>query len=73
MGYSGRSVRDSGAEYDLNCRCLDQEVSEGKHVSMGPVNQYGDILVKNVPVSFCHCSKSLPKAKVKRFGLILLT
>lgn len=73
MGYSGRSVRDSGTEYDLNCRCLDQEVSERKNVGMGPVNQSGDILVKNVAVPFCPSPKSFSKAKVKRFGLIVLT
>ena len=30
-----------------------------------------DSLVKKVS-AFCHCPKSLPEAKVKRFGLILL-
>ena len=57
MGYSGRSVRDSGTEYDLNCRCLDQEVSEEKNFGMWPVNQSGDILVKNVAVPFCPSPK----------------
>ena len=39
---------------------------------MLPRNHSCDILVKNV-AAFCPCPKSLLEAKVKRFGLILLS
>ena len=38
---------------------------------MLPRNISCDRLVKKMS-TFCHCSKSLPEAKVKKFGLILL-
>ena len=44
---------------------------QGKNFNMFPRYCSWDILVKNVAV-LCPCLKSLPEAKVKRFGLILL-
>ena len=34
MGHSSRNMKDIGAESDLNCGVLAQEVSEEKNVSM---------------------------------------
>lgn len=34
MSHTGRSMADSGTEYELNCGCLSQEVSEEKNVNM---------------------------------------
>lgn len=48
-----------------------QEVLEEKNFSIGPWNCYCNILAKNM-ATFFPCSKSLPKAKVKSFGLIAL-
>jgi hypothetical protein len=42
-----------------------------KNFSKWTTDCFYDILVKNVAV-FCHCLKSLPEAKVKRFRLIAL-
>ena len=50
---------------------LAQEVSEEKNFSMLPRDLSCDILVKKV-ATFCSCPKNLPKAKMKRFGLIPL-
>ena len=52
MGYSD-------AECDLDCGCLDQEVTDEKNVSMWPRDQFWDILMKNM-AAFCPHSKSLP-------------
>ena len=60
MGRTSRSMEDSGAENDLNCR--DQEVSEEKNVSMWPRNCSCNILMKNVD-AFCPFIKSLPELK----------
>ena len=46
---------------------LVQEVSDEKNFSMLPRDLSCDILVKKV-TDFCPSLKSLPKAKVKRFG-----
>ena len=66
-----RDTVDSGAEGDLNCGGLAQDFSEEKTFSMLSRDPPCDILVKNV-AAFCPCLKSLPEAKVKRFGLIPL-
>lgn len=50
---------------------LAQEVSE-KNFSMLPRNCAYNILMKNM-AAFCICLKILPKVKVKRFEIILLT
>ena len=42
-----------------------------KNFSMLPRNHSCDILVKEL-AAFCSCPKTLPDAKVKSFGLILL-
>lgn len=63
MGHVGRSMDDRGAEGDLHCPGLGQEVS-GKNFSVLSRNCSCDILVKNV-AAFCPCLKSLTKAKVK--------
>jgi hypothetical protein len=63
-------MEDRGAEGDLNCRGLAQEVSD-RNFSMLPREHSCDILVRNVAVS-CPYLKSLPETKVKRFRLIVL-
>ena len=70
MDYSRRSMEDSVVERDMNCECLEQEVSE-KSVSMWPRNCFCDILLKKV-AALCLCLKSLPEAKVKKCELISL-
>ncbi|EGV99439.1 hypothetical protein I79_014613 [Cricetulus griseus] len=57
-------MEDNGADNDLWCLGLDQDVSEEKNFSMWPKNCSCDILVKNV-VAFCPCLKSLSEAKVE--------
>ena len=69
MVHTSRSLKESGTECDLNCGCLNQEVSEKKNFSMLPRDRSCDILMKNV-AAFCPCPKSLPEAKVKSFTLI---
>ena len=64
-------MEDGGAECDLNCRCLDQEVSEEKNVSLWPRDQACDILMKHV-AAFCTRPKSLSEANVKSFRFIPL-
>ena len=54
----------------MNCGGLAKEVIL-KKINMWPRDHFYDILVKNV-AAFCPCLKSLPEAKVKRFGLIPL-
>jgi hypothetical protein len=49
-------MEHSGAEGDLKCGGLDQEVSE-ENFSMMPRDCSSDILVKNV-ANFCLCLKS---------------
>ena len=68
MVHLNRSMEDSDDECDLSSGCLNQVVSEVKNVSMWSKNRSCDILVKNVTI-FCPCPKSLPKSKVKQFGL----
>jgi hypothetical protein len=72
MGYPSRNMEDFVAEYDLNCTDLAQGVSVEKNFRMWPSDCFCGILVKNV-VAFCHCLKSVPEFKVKRFILIALT
>ena len=50
-------MEDSSTECDLNCRYLDQEISEEKNVNMWPRNQSYDILVMNVAGFFFPLSK----------------
>ena len=73
MGHTSINMEDSGAKFDLmNCGGrLTQDVSEEKNLNMLPRDHSCDILVKKV-AAFCPCPKSLPEAKVKSFGLILL-
>lgn len=54
----------------MNCGCLDQDVSED-NINMWPTNHSCGILLKNL-AAFYPCPKSLPKVKVKSFGLIPL-
>jgi hypothetical protein len=65
-----RNIEDSGAEDDLNCGSLTQEVSE-ENFRMLSRNHSWDIFMKTV-ATFCPCPKSLPEAKVKRCRLITL-
>ena len=57
---------------DLNCADLAQEVSVEKNFSTWPGGCFYGILMKNM-TTFCPFLKSLPDAKVKRLGLIVLT
>ena len=60
-------MEDNDVECDLmNSGCLDQEVPVEKNINMWPTDSYCNILVENV-ITFCHCLKSLPETKVKRF------
>ena len=63
MGHTSMIREDRGAESDLNCGCLDQEVSEEKNVSMWPRDCSCDILVKNV-AALCLCLENLLEARV---------
>jgi hypothetical protein len=56
MGHPSRNIEDSGAEGDLNCRNLAQEILGEKHISMWPSEHYCDILAKNV-AAFSLCPK----------------
>ena len=62
-------MEDFVAGSNLNCVDLVQEISKEKNFSMWHKDCFCGILVRNV-VTFCPCLKSLPEAKVKRFGLI---
>ena len=55
-GHNSRSMGDSGAEDDLNCEELTQEVSEENNVSMWPRDSYCDISEKD-GAAFCPCLK----------------
>ena len=57
MGHASRKMEDSSTECDLNCRYLDQEISEEKNVHMWPRNCSCDILVMNVAGFFFPLSK----------------
>jgi hypothetical protein len=61
-----------GAEDDLNCADLAQDVSEEKIFSMLP-RDCPYYIVEKIVVAFCPWMKSLPEAKMKRFRLIALT
>ena len=54
-GHTSRSMEDSGAEGDLNCGGLAQEVSE-ENFNMLPRDHSCEILVKNV-AALCPCPK----------------
>jgi hypothetical protein len=69
MGNPSRNMEDFVAKSDLNCGSLTLECLEEKNFNMGLKDCSCDILVKNV-AAFCHCRKSLPEAKVKRFRLL---
>jgi hypothetical protein len=69
MGRPSRNMEDFVAERDLNWVDLGQEGSVERNFRMWCRDCFCGILVKNVAV-FCHCLKSLPEAKVKRFRLI---
>ena len=64
-------MEDIGAEVDLNCADLAQEISVENNFNMWHRDCLCDILVKNM-AAFCHCLKSLPETKVNRFRLIAL-
>lgn len=64
MDQSSRKMKDSGADRDLNCGGLAQEVSEEKNFNMWPRDYSYDILA-NIVAIFCSCLKSLPEATVK--------
>lgn len=70
MEHTGRSMEDRGAEGDLKCGSLAQEVSEERNVSMLPRNHSCDVLAKTV-ATLCPCLKSLPE--VRTFRLVALT
>ena len=67
MGYSSRNMEDRGAERDLNCGGLAQEVPGEKNTNLCHRDHSCDILPKNV-ADFCLGLKSLPEAKLKSFG-----
>ena len=71
MGYHSRNTEDFVTEYDLNCANLAQEVSVEKNFSMW----HRDCLLycDDKCGSFMPLSEESPKAKVKRFILIVLT
>jgi hypothetical protein len=72
MGHPSMNVEDFVAGSNLNCVDLVQEISKEKTFSMWHKDCFCGILEENV-ATFCPCLKSLPEAKVKRFGLIALT
>jgi hypothetical protein len=71
IGHPRRNIEDFIAECDLNCADLAQEVSVEKNFSVWPRDCFCGIWVRKV-AAFCHCPKSLPEAKMKRFILIAL-
>ena len=58
MDHTGRNIKDSHAEDDLNYQGLAQEATEKDNFSMLPRDCSCDILVKNL-AAFCPCLKSL--------------
>jgi len=69
MGYLSRNAEDFVTESNLNCSIPAHNCSEKKDV--WPRDCFCCILGKNV-AAFCHCPKSVPEVKVKRFRLIAL-
>lgn len=67
MWQTSSSIEGSGAEGDLKCGELVQDVST-KNISMGPGNNHCDILVKKV-VPFSTFLKCLPEGQLKSSGL----
>lgn len=57
-------MEDCGAEGDLNCGGLAQDISHENNLNMLPRDCSCEILVKNV-AAFCFRLKSLPEAKVE--------
>lgn len=55
-GPASRRINNSGAEGDLNCGILAQEVSQN-NFSMWPRDHSWDVLSKNVN-AFCPCPKT---------------
>lgn len=72
VGYCSRNVENFLAESDLNYADMAQDVSVEKNFTMCSRDNFGDNLVKNL-TAFYPCLKSLPKAKLKRFILIVFT
>jgi hypothetical protein len=64
-------MEDIGAEGDLNCGDLAQEISEEQNFSMWSRDCSCGVLVEIV-AAFSPCLQILPEAKVKRFSLIEL-
>ena len=67
MGHISRNMKENGADNDLNCWGLSQEIPEETNFNMLPC----DTLMENVG-DFCRYMKSLLETKVKSFGLIPL-
>ena len=72
VGPLSRNMEDNSTEGYLNCSSLALEVSMEKNFTMLCRDHSCDIFMKNM-AAFCPCPKNLPEAKVKRFGLIVLT
>lgn len=70
MRHPSRNMKESDAKDDLNCGGPAPEVSEEKNFSMWPRNCSCVILTKKSV--FLPMSKSLPEAKVKISGLMIL-
>jgi hypothetical protein len=68
LGYPNRTMKDIGDKYDLNSG---GPVSRGFRGVCGLETFYCDILVKCV-AALCPFLGSLPKAKMKKFRLVLL-
>ena len=64
LSYACRNMKDFVAESDLSCSDLALDISVEKSYSIW----HRDFFV----AAICHCLKSLPEGKVKRFILIAL-
>lgn len=71
MVHTNGNIKDSGAEVELNCGGLAQDILEN-NFCMSSRECFYDILMKNM-AAFCPCLKSLHEPKIKRLRLIAFT
>ena len=64
-------MEDSGAEGDLNCGGLAQEISEEKNIHVWPIKHSYDIVVKSM-TAFSLSPEKSSEPKLKTFALMAL-
>lgn len=70
MGHPSRNLEDNGAEGNVDCAGPAQGVSEGNKMSNRARDHSCATVAKNV--AFSPCLKTLPDAKLRSFGSVLL-